>query len=126
MLSSVREKIFEAEKKIERLKSEIEINNEKIKASEDNKNRLTLEKEQQKQKSGAYDIRIGEMKEELAVLKATLESHLAETEKVQEQYNNEQQNNEEIKKEAAQVSDRILEIKLNQGKAQSFAADNHP
>lgn len=120
MLSSVREKIFEAEKKIERLKSEIEINNEKIKASEDNKNRLALEKEQQKQKSGAYDIRIGEMKEELAVLKATLESHLAETEKVQEQYNNEQQNNEEIKKEAAQVSDRILEIKLNQGKAQSL------
>ena len=49
MLQATREKIYTAEKKIEKLKSEIEINKEKIKAAEDNKRRLMLEKEQQKQ-----------------------------------------------------------------------------
>lgn len=119
MLQSSRERIYSAEKKAEKLKSEIDINNEKIKAAEDNKKRLLTEKEQQKQKSGVYDIRIGEMKEEIAVLHETLEKLRQDTSKIQEEYNLIQLRSDEIKKEALASSDNILQIKLRHGKAQS-------
>ena len=119
MLQSARESIYSDEKKIEKLKSEIEVNKEKIKAAEDNKQRLILEKEQQKQKSSVYDIKISEMIEEIAVLKSTLEEHQKETERLQDEYNELLKENENKKQEVSKASDAILEIKLKQGKAQS-------
>ncbi|MBR5785322.1 MAG: chromosome segregation protein SMC [Clostridia bacterium] len=119
MLQATREKIYSDEKKIEKLKSEIEINKEKIKAAEDNKRRLLLEKEQQKQKSGVFDIRIAEMKQELAVLQKTLEEHLKESDKIQNTYNELQKQTEAIKQEVVLASEGILNVKLSQGKAQS-------
>ena len=108
MLQATREKIYSDEKKIEKLKSEIEINKEKIKAAEDNKRRLLLEKEQQKQKSGVFDIRIAEMKQELAVLQKTLEEHLKESDKIQNTYNELQKQTEAIKQEVVLASEGIL------------------
>lgn len=119
MLGATREKIYNAEKKIEKLKSEIEINKEKIKAAEDNKKRLILEKEQQKQKSGVYDIRINEMKQEIEILQESIVEHQKNTEIIQNDYNELLKQNEEIKNEVAAASNYILEVKLKQAKAQS-------
>ena len=119
MLGATREKIYNAEKKIEKFKSEIEINKEKIKAAEDNKKRLILEKEQQKQKSGVYDIRINEMKQEIEILQESIVEHQKNTEIIQNDYNELLKQNEEIKNEVAAASNYILEVKLKQAKAQS-------
>lgn len=119
MLHTSRENIYSAERKIEKLKSEIEINKEKIKSAIENKNRLLSEKEAQKQKSGAYDIRIGEMEQEIAVLQEALQELQKDTDRLQTAYNADLKAAEEIKKEAAGASDSILNLKLLQGKAQS-------
>ena len=119
MLGATREKIYNAEKKIEKLKSEIEINKEKIKAAEDNKKRLLLEKEQQKQKSGVYDIRINEMKQEIEILQESIVEHQKNTEIIQNEYNELLKQNDDIKNEVSAASDVILEVKLKQAKAQS-------
>ena len=119
MLQATREKIYTAEKKIEKLKSEIEINKEKIKAAEDNKRRLQLEKEQQKQKSGAYDIRIAEMAQEIIVLQQTIEDHQKSTEIIQNEYSDLLAQSNDIKNEVSAATDNILELKLKQAKAQS-------
>ena len=119
MLGATREKIYNAEKKIEKLKSEIEINKEKIKAAEDNKKRLLLEKEQQKQKSGVYDIRINEMKQEIEILQESIVEHQKNTEIIQNEYNELLKQNDDIKNEVSAASDVILEVKLKQAKVQS-------
>ncbi len=121
MIQASREKIYAAEKKIERLKSEIEINQEKIKSAAENKKRLHSEKEQQKEKSGVYDLRIREMEQEGSVLRETLEALLRETEKLQDAYNADLETAEQIKRQAAAGSECVLDIKLRQGKAQSAA-----
>lgn len=121
LINAAKEKIYTSEKKIEKLKSEIGINKEKIKSTAENKNRLISEKEQQKQKSGVYDIRIGEMKQEISVLRETLQTHQNDTKKLQEEYNTDLKASEEIMQEAASVSEVVLDLKLRQGKAQSTA-----
>ena len=82
-------------------------------------NTAHFEKEQQKQKSGVFDIRIAEMKQELAVLQKTLEEHLKESDKIQNTYNELQKQTEAIKQEVVLASEGILNVKLSQGKAQS-------
>ena len=80
---------------------------------------LLKKQEQQKQKSGVFDIRIAEMKQELAVLQKTLEEHLKESDKIQNTYNELQKQTEAIKQEVVLASEGILNVKLSQGKAQS-------
>lgn len=121
LVNTSKEKIYTFEKKAERLKSEIGINQEKIKSALDNKNRLILEKEQQLQKNGAYDIRIEEMKNEIVVLNDALSELLKETNAVQAEYDRILQNSDETKKESNTISESILSLKLRIGKSQSSA-----
>ncbi len=121
LINASKEKSYALEKKIERLKSEIEINREKIKSAEENKNRLAAEQEQQKQKNGAYELRIEETERERSEAQKTLEAELAETEALQEEYRADFKASEEIRKEVSAASEAILEIKLQQGNARSAA-----
>lgn len=121
MIAAVRDKIYASEKRIERLKSEIDINNEKIRAANDNKKRILLEQEQQKQKSGIYGLRINEMKDETAVLNEKRDAAEKEVQELQDKYTSDMHASDEIRKETAEISEKILDIKLRAGKAQSTA-----
>ena len=121
MISETRNRIFDIEKRTERFKGDIKINEEKIRSAENNKKRIYAEQEEQKNKNGAYALRIDEIAKEAEALSEKMTLLEDEAQRLREDHSRHTAESDDARREAASVSDKTVELKLLAGRAQNKA-----